>query len=155
MKYLFLSLGLCLAPVISQAQDSASMPIDLVADSGYYDQVAGIAVYEGNVKIAQGASTIWADKIKVTLKNNAAQLIEATSNGKGLVKFVYKGEKQPIKGQGNKATYKVPSKTVTLTGNAKVEQGKDVVKGNSLTYDLAKEVIKGSRVRMTFLPSGQ
>ncbi len=136
--------------------NSAGALIDLVADSGFYDQQAGRAVYEGNVRATQGLATIWADKVTITLKNNAADSIEATSkSSKKLVRFEYKGKKQPIKGQGRKALYQVSSKTVTLSGNAKIEQGKDVIKGNKLSYNLTKEVIKGSRVRMSFLPNSK
>lgn len=135
------------------AQDSSGMPIDLEADSGYFNQLAGRAVYEGNVKVTQGVATIWAHKITITMKNNTAERLEAVGNGKKPVRFKYTGNKQPINGQGNKVVYQVPNKIVTMTGNAKVEQGKDVIKGKTLTYDLSKEIIKGSRVRMTFQPS--
>lgn len=133
----------------AEKSESANMPIDLIADEGTYDQQAGVAIYQGNVKVIQGVSTIWADKMVITLKNNVAHLIEA--EGKP-VKFHYKGDKQPINGQGSKMVYEVPKKTVTLTGNAIVKQGKDVVKGEVITYDLTKEVIGGKRVKMTFLP---
>ncbi|PID63765.1 MAG: lipopolysaccharide transport periplasmic protein LptA [Gammaproteobacteria bacterium] len=154
MKYLLFATTLALAPALVCAQNkSATMPIDLVADSGFYDQMAGIAVYEGNVRAKQGDATIWAHKITITLKNNAADVIEAIGNKKSLVRFEFKGDKQPIKGQGQKATYQVPKKIVTLSQNAKIEQGKDLIKGNKLTYDLSKEIIRGSRVQMTFLPN--
>ncbi len=58
------------------------MPIDVVADKGSYDQQAGIAIYEGNVKITQGIATIWADKVTVILKNNTAERIEADGKPK-------------------------------------------------------------------------
>lgn len=147
---LVFSLGLMVS--LAVAQDSTSQPIDLQADSGYFDQQAGRAVYEGNVKVTQGVATIWAHKITIMMNNNTAERIEADSNKSKPVRFEYNGEKHPIKGQGQKAVYRVANKTVTLSGNAKVEQGKDVITGSKLTYDLSKEVIKGSRVRMTFQP---
>lgn len=128
---------------------SSSMPIDLVADKGSYDQLAGLAVYEGNVRVTQGISTIWADKITIILKNNAAESVEAIGKP---VKFEYLGDKQPIKGQGQKAIYNVVEKIITLSGEAVVTQGEDVIKGSQLTYHLDKELIKGDRVKMTFLP---
>ncbi len=131
---------------------STDMPIDLTADKGTFDQKKGIAIYNGNVKVTQGFSTIWADRMVITLKNNVAYLIEATGKKDVPVKFHYKGDKQPINGQGHKMVYKVPQKTVILTGNAVVEQGEDVVKGEVINYDLDKEVIGGKRVQMTFLP---
>ncbi len=133
----------------NKAADSTDMPIDLEADSGTYDQIAGLATYEGNVKVTQGVSTIWADKLTIVLKDNVAQRIEATGNP---VKFKYKGDKQPIDGQGKQALYEVASKTITLTGDAIVKQGIDVVKGTKLTYHLDQEIIQGRRVKMTFQP---
>lgn len=132
------------------AGTSSTMPIDVIADRGSYDQLAGIAIYEGNVKVTQGVATIWSDKITITLKNNAAERLEATGKP---VKFEYKGEKQPIYGQGNQITYQVTNKIVSMLGNAEIKQGKDVIKGAKLTYNLDKEIIGGSRVKMTFLPS--
>ncbi len=155
MKKVLLAIGFCLSAFAIQAQDSASQPIDLVADSGFYDQMAGVAVYEGNVRAKQGAATIWADKVTITLKNNAADSIVASSQNGKLVRFEYLGDKKPIRGQGQKAVYKVPTKMVELSGNAQIVQGQDVVKGNKLIYDLAKEIIQGSRVRMTFLPGSK
>lgn len=154
MKQIAVIVGLCLMPLLSMAQTaSSSIPIDLEADSGYFDQLAGRAVYEGNVKVTQGVATIWAHKITIILKNGAAEQIEADGNSKTLVKFIYKGEKQPITGHGARAVYRVEEKTVTLSGDAEVKQGKDVINGKKLTYNLDKEVINGIRVRMTLQPS--
>lgn len=147
MKGFLLCSSLLLAS-IGFAQDK-TQSIDLVADKGTYDQQAGVAVYEGNVKVTQGVATFWADKLTIFLKNNTAERIEATGNP---VKFKYLGEKQPINGEGKKVVYHVLPKIVTLTGNAVVTQGKDTIKGKALTYDLAKEIIGGKRVKMTFLP---
>lgn len=141
------------APAFSQdSTDSSRLPIDVEADHGTYDQLAGLAIYTGNVKIRQGASTIWAHKLTIVLKNNTAERLEAEGNQKAPVRFEYQGDKQPISGKGQSAVYHVPKKTVTLSGQAEVQQGTDIVKGNKLTYNLGKEIIEGSRVKMTFLP---
>ncbi len=151
-KYLLLLifglLGMAIAAE-KTAEKSSTMPIDVVADKGSYDQQAGFAIYEGNVKITQGVATIWADKVTVILKNNTAERIEA--DGKP-TKFDYRGEKQPIKGSASHVVYEVLSKTVELSGNAVITQGKDNIKGSRLSYNLDKEVIEGSRVKMTFQP---
>lgn len=153
---LLLFVCLFITTAVVQAQDAAAdnqastaMPIDLVADKGTYDQLAGLAVYEGNVKVTQGVSTIWADKLVVVLKDNAAERIEATGKP---VKFQYLGDKQPIYGQAKEALYQVIDKTITLTGEAEVKQGEDIVKGTRLTYHLDAEIIQGQRVKMTFQP---
>lgn len=136
---------------VASAQDAGvSQAIDLIADKGSYDQQAGVAVYEGNVKVVQGIATIWADKLTIYLKNNTAERIEAIGNP---VEFEYKGEKQPVYGEGKKVIYDVLPKVVSLSGNALVKQGKDTIKGTKLTYDLVKENIAGSRVQMSFLPA--
>lgn len=132
---------------------NTNTPIDLVADSGSYDQAKGMAIYEGNVEVNQGNARLVADKLTIILKDNTAERLIAESTGKKLVQFKFAGDKQPIEGEGKKAVYQVAEKIVTLTGDAKVVQGDDVVTGNKLTYDLKKEVIKGSRIRMIFLPN--
>lgn len=152
MQKFILILGFGLGAWASVAQNSSAMPIDLEADSGYFDQQAGRAVYEGNVKVTQGVATIWAHKITIIMSNNTAERLEAEGSSQKPVRFQYTGNKQPINGQGQKVVYRVANKTVTMTGNAQVQQGKDVITGNALTYNLDREVIKGSRVRMTFQP---
>ncbi len=136
----------------SSSKDSTKQPIDVIADSGSYDQLKQIAIYQGNVEVTQGVSTIFADKITVHFKNNEAEEIIAI--GKPL-KFVFKGDKLPIYGEGNNAKYIILSKTITLKGNAVITQGEDIIKGDTLTYDLLKEKIKGKRLRMTIQPAGK
>ncbi|MPV86363.1 lipopolysaccharide transport periplasmic protein LptA [Ostreibacterium oceani] len=136
----------------STSSDSTSLPIDLTADKGSYDQLAGVAIYEGNVKVTQGVSTIWADKLTIYLTNNAVERMVATGQP---AKFEYLGQQQPILGQGNTVEYTILDKIVTLTDNAQVEQGSDVIRGATLTYDLSQEIIGGSRVEMTFQPRTQ
>ncbi|PIE45319.1 MAG: lipopolysaccharide transport periplasmic protein LptA [Gammaproteobacteria bacterium] len=151
MKKLLLLMTLMLSTT-SFSEDklvSPDMPIDLVADSGSYDQLAGIAIYQGNVVLTQGVSTIWADKLSVFVKDNAAERVEATGYP---VKFEYKGKEQPITGSGNRIVYHVKTEVITLSGNAVVRQGKDTVRGNQLTYNLRKEIVGGQRIKMTFLP---
>ncbi len=152
LKNLLLTTSLLITTATIAAEkstDSTNMPIDLEADSGTYDQIAGLATYTGNVKVTQGVATIWADKLTIVLKNNVAQRIEATGKP---VKFKYKSDKQPIDGQGKQAIYEVSNKTITLTGDAIVKQGIDVVKGTELIYHLDQEIIQGQRVKMTFQP---
>lgn len=131
------------------APKSSALPIDLVADKGNYDPVAGLAVYEGNVVVTQGVATMRADKLTIYLVNNAAERLEV--EGKP-AKFEYKGDKQPIYGEGLQGIYYVVEKKIKLSGNAMVKQGEDVVKGNVLTYNVDSEIITGNRVKMTFLP---
>lgn len=143
----YLLASVCFATV-TIAQQEVQL-IDLVADKGSYDQQKGIAVYEGNVKVTQGVATFWADQLTIYLKNNTAERIEAKGQP---VKFHYQGEKQPIDGEGQTVSYEILPKIVTLSGQAIVKQGQDTIEGNTLTYDLNKETIGGTRVRMTFLP---
>ncbi|MBS9777470.1 MAG: lipopolysaccharide transport periplasmic protein LptA [Gammaproteobacteria bacterium] len=133
----------------TKSPKSTTLPIDLIADKASYNQDTGIATYAGNIKVTQGSSTIWADKLTVTIKNNSAEILEASGNP---VKFEYQGKRQPVRGKALKVTYKIADKTITLSGSAEITQGKDKVRGALLAYNLDKETIRGSRVKMTFLP---
>lgn len=162
MKYkLLLSVFLFSVISVLSAQETAGkkkkndspqseMPIDLVADKGFYDQQTGIAVYEGNVVVTQADMTIWSDKLTILLKEGAAEHIEAEG---APVRFEYTGQEELIKGHSKRADYEVATTLVTLTGDAVVIQGEDEVIGDKLTYNLNKETIGGSRIKMTFLPS--
>lgn len=159
MKYhLIFGFVLLISQSVLSAQETAKKtgdtlqpdsPIDLVADKGYYDQQSGIAVYEGNVVVKQAEMTIWSDKLTILVKDGVAEHIEAEGNP---VKFEYTGQGEMIKGRSKRADYEVASTLVTLTTDAVVIQGKDEVIGDKLTYNLSKETIGGSRIKMTFLP---
>lgn len=130
--------------------DNASLPIDIVADSGSYDQQAGIAIYEGNVVISQGVATIHSDRLEIILVDN--QVAKMIAIGKPAT-IDYQGETQPIYGEGNTLTYLVTEKTLELTDNALVRQGEDEIVGSKLTYQLDKEKITGERVKLTLQPA--
>jgi|GEM_PF-6422973 len=135
---------------IAPHHDNSENPnINLTADIGTYDKSAGVATYKGHVKVTQGLATIWADKLTVYLQNNNAKRIVATGSP---VKFNYLGKRQPIDGQGQNLEYNVLKKLVTLKGEAQITQGTDKVRGSTLNYHLDREIIEGSRVKMTFLP---
>lgn len=129
---------------------NASLPIDIVADSGSYDQQAGIAIYEGNVTISQGVATIHSDRLEIILVNN--QVAKMIAIGRPAT-IDYQGEKQPIYGEGNTLTYLVTEKTLELTENALVRQGEDEIIGSKLSYELDKEKITGERVKLTLQPA--
>ncbi len=130
--------------------NNASLPIDIVADSGSYDQQAGVAIYEGNVTISQGIATIKSDRLEIILINN--QVAKMIATGKPAT-IDYKGEKQPIYGEGNTLTYLVSEKKLELTDNALVRQGEDEIIGSKLAYELDKEKITGERVKLTLQPA--
>lgn len=134
----------------STEQSNASLPIDITADSGSYDQQAGYAIYEGNVIINQGVATIHSDKLEIILVDNQVEKMIATGTP---ATIDYQGEKQPIYGEGNTLTYLVTEKTLQLTNNALVRQGKDEITGSKLSYQLDEEKITGERVKLILQPA--
>lgn len=147
---------LLLAALINFANaQTTELPINLQAESGEYDANAGVATYTGNVVITQGEMNVKGDKVVIKMVNNSVNSIEAW--GKPAT-FHYvpqprnKKQEPPIDGRSSYMKYSVPNSTVFMQGNAFVIQDKNETKGNTITYDLKKEKVKGTKVNMTLIP---
>lgn len=145
----FISL-FCLSAIAQQSHNYKEIPINLTADQGEYDAIAGRATYIGNVNITQGKMNLTGDKVVIHIKDNEVTMIE--SWGK-LATFHYAPQNEPpIDGRGEYMKYTIATSTVHINGQAYVKQEKNETYGETLTYNLAKEQVTGKRVNMTLIP---
>lgn len=112
--------------------EDVEQPVNIEADSVTFDNNNGIADYEGNVIITQGSLKILASKVHIQAPEHEISTVTAFGSPLQLSQKMDDG--QMIKGQGNKMTYDVKNKVMILTGDAKLEQGEDVISNNYIKY---------------------
>lgn len=149
-----LGISLCIllwaALPFARAQTS-NTPIDLIADQGEYDGTTGIATYTGGVVITQGEMKLTGDKVVVRTQNGKVTSVESWGN---VATFHYEpGDEPAVDGQGKYMKYNVAEGTVDIEGEAYVKQAQNDTHGDTLSYNLNSEIVNGTRVKMSFLPT--
>lgn len=132
--------GLLLLAGTAAALDSDQrQPIEIQADNAMLDQARQVTVFGGNVVVQQGSIDIRAAKIEVSRSDSGQQTMLATGNPVRFKQQLDDG-KGWVNGQASRVTYQSASGVVTLSGNAKVTRGGDVVQGNQITYNTKTEI---------------
>lgn len=119
-------------------------PVAIDADTTSIDFRTGQRVLTGNVEVTQGTLNIKADKIVLIYKGD--DIDTATAYGKP-VKFkqLPEGHKEMVYGEGHKLKLEQAKDLITLTENAKVTQGSNIITGKVIHYNMktSKMTIKG------------
>jgi lipopolysaccharide export system protein LptA len=179
---------LFLMPTFVVANDS---PIEVTADNELtWNQANKTFVAKGNALITQGVDTIGAStitahynddgentviqsimatpdailsqqdqkltaqKIHATFNQGALDTVTATNN------VVLTTPKETLK--GDKAVYNAVKRTIILTGNVRIEQGRNILVGSRAEFDLNTNIStltaspsqNGGRVKATFFANG-
>jgi len=106
------------------------------ADRMVFKEAEGVTVFSGHVHFSQPqqAISILADKVTILSKDKNVVRIEASGDP---VRFRHEGRAQPIKGEARELLYNAARDRVTLRGDAEVQTGKDLIRGQRIEYDLA------------------
>lgn len=136
------------APAMAQLSGSSNAPIDVTGDQLEAQPQQCLAIYRGNVEALQGTSRLRTDVLNLYAKPDAtphpsAAPGAATSKcgalermeAHGSVYYVTPGEVV----KGDDAVYLADAKTITVTGDVVVSQGKNVVVGNRLVINTDTE----------------
>lgn len=159
-----LALLLCVAgPALAQeapAEDpfadvaaDRTQPISVSADEGTANFETETAVYSGNVIVTQGDLKLRANTLTIKAPKGAIATIEADG---GIVLTSKSGD-----ATASRATYDVPARRVTLSGNVVLTQGDNVLRGNLLTVNLDSGIAEltasgaNGRVEGLFLPPAE
>ncbi len=139
-----LAVALALFPALALAQGtevslgigafSPDEPVEVTADSLSVDQASGLAVFDGNVLVVQGAVRMSAGRIDVlyaTDESGSPTGISElrASNGVTVVTPTDAAE-------AAEAIYVIDSGAVTLTGDVLLTQGQTAIAGERLVMDL-------------------
>jgi len=133
-KWLLLTM-VCLIPLFSYANTNSdeSMPIKIEADHATLDQKQMVTVFSGKVVITKGSLVVHANEGTATQDKAGDRTILLTGNP---VTFVQKADDgELIEGQGNKFDYNTKTSLAVLTGRARVKKGKNLIVGDTLTYN--------------------
>lgn len=141
------------SPLAVALPEDRTQPIQLEASRGQLDQKTGVSVYEGNVVITQGSMRLNADTVTIHVKDNNFQRMEAVGNPVNL-RYKQAADKPELQGTSQRVDYDVAGAKVTMSGNARLVQGKDVFTGEQIEYNLKDDVVKargaGSNGRIQF-----
>ena len=162
------------APAMAQLSSSSNSPVDVTADQLEAQPQQCLAIYRGNVEALQGTSHLRTDLLNIYAKPGAAQAQPAPGGGPSSKcgaldrmeahgSVYYMTPSEVVK--GDDAVYLADAKTITLTGDVVVSQGKNVVVGNRLVINTdtqhatmesnAKGAGAANRVRSVLYPGSQ
>ncbi|RUO42855.1 lipopolysaccharide transport periplasmic protein LptA [Aliidiomarina taiwanensis] len=160
---LCLSLWASGADAASTLERDFEQPINIDADKEFFDLRNNIFRVEGHVIVTQGSLVIHADQLEVEgfgSDENQAELFIATGSPATYSQQVE--ENVTVTASAQVITYDAATRTLTLTGNAELEQSGSFLKASEITYDLENQVISakrgdepGQRVRTSFQPREQ
>ncbi|MBL0317918.1 MAG: lipopolysaccharide transport periplasmic protein LptA [Alphaproteobacteria bacterium] len=124
------------SPLALAAEKDSSKPVEINSDSLSVNQEKHLATFLGNVEAVQGSVIIRSEKMIVHYRDkkdnndqSAVSLIEVIG------KVFLTTEKETA--SGRQGEYNVDKKLVTLDGNVILTQGKNVIKGDHLVYNMA------------------
>jgi len=141
---------------------SADEPIEINADSLQVRREERLAIFNGNVDVVQGELRLKADRLSVHYREGGDKSAAATIQGaisqldaEGNV-FVSSPRETA---QGQRGTYDVVNRQITLAGDVVLTRGQNVLRGARLVMNLATGVSTmesgtevGGRVRGLFVP---
>ena len=137
------SLVISIPLAMAQSQSSggafdSNQPIEITADSLEVQQAEQIAIFEGNVQVIQGEIRMRAARLIVHYSDHKQQNQEEPTNIRQIdaIGDVFISNPRET-AQGDKGVYRVTNKQIDLTGNVVLTQGKNVLRGDSLTLNLA------------------
>jgi lipopolysaccharide export system protein LptA len=161
------------APATAQLAPASNGPIDVTGDQLEAQPQQCLAIYRGNVEALQGTSRLRTDVLDLYARpggNSGPSAPGAVSSRCGALERMeahgsvyYVTPSQVVK--GDNAVYLADAKTITVTGDVVVSQGKNVVVGNRLVINTdtqhatmesdAKGAGKPGRVRSVLYPGAQ
>lgn len=148
-----LGLSLCFlaaSPAWAEKADK-DRPVQIEADSVRIDDLKKVAVYEGNVVLSQGTFLLLADRIEVWQDEKGFSGGNATGKP---VRFRQKleGKTDYAEGYAERIEHDAVKEIMKLVGNARLKQGDDDLRGNTIVYHTRTEVYEASGAGV---PSGR
>lgn len=148
-------------------------PVKIEANSLEIRDRENYAIFEGNVTVKQGDSTMRAPRLKVYYegsmmkkkeeKSGSVKATQTTKDGKASNQRIKKIEAlggviitaKDQKATGDMGVFDMPSNTATITGNVVISQGPNVMKADKVIVDLntgLSRLESAGRVQGLFVP---
>lgn len=139
--------------------DTATVPIDIAADSVEIDESHNTSTYTGTVEASQGSMHLWADHVVVQHQpSRQPERIVATG---APVRYQQQEQNgQTVQAESARIEYDVIKGEIILIGDAKLTRSHDTFSSDRIFYDRKQGVIKAGtsaqgrqRVRISIVPS--
>lgn len=149
---------LCSSALYALPQDK-SQPIHIQADHAEIDEKKGTITYTGKVRMTQGSMQINASQVQ--LFRNQKQVTRIIATGKPANFRQQPQDDQPVTDAfGKKLDYSIAKQTVTITGDARVQQNADSFSSERIVYHMDEAIVNaysgengtGQRVKMVIQP---
>ena len=153
--FLFLLLLFPIA-VFSLSSDQQQVAY-LTAARATYNRKTHVSKYFGNIHFSQGTERLLADKLVVyDTKDNKVYKIVAFGKP-AHYSVLPDGKKHMLYASANKIEYYPQKHTAVLTGNAKVTQKGNIMRGPHIIYNMQKQTVllhssAKNRAKITFQP---
>jgi lipopolysaccharide export system protein LptA len=157
---LLTTLLLSLTSAAHALPEDRNQPINISADRASMNERTGVTVYTGNVEIIQGSMELRGDRVELHRAADGS-IDRIISTGKPAEFQQQPAVDQPLtKAYGDKMDYRVKKQEITITENARVDQGKDTFTGERIVYNMEHALVNafgsdrqgGERVRMVIQP---
>jgi lipopolysaccharide export system protein LptA len=157
------------APDQAKKVAAPQTPVRISSDAAEYFNKDGLVVFTGNVVVVQADSTLTAERIEVSFEKPApgegqpAEGIGAPANAQRITTIVAQQKvsfrqvdpetKKERYATGDKGVYDVDQRLVTMSGNPRLWEGKNVIVGDEMVFFLEeKKVIVKGKVNLTVYP---
>ena len=137
---LLLAFSLFGSAVSTALPNDRQQSITIKADSTIRDEKNGITTFKGDVIIEQGSLSIAAEKVIVYGSKTISRIVATGKPAK--LKQRPDINKGVVTAQSHKIEYSFTTEVIELTAKAYIHQDGTEVRGNNITYDIAKQVFK-------------
>ncbi|HYW02728.1 MAG TPA: lipopolysaccharide transport periplasmic protein LptA [Gammaproteobacteria bacterium] len=132
-------------------------PIHIQADSVVVHQARHVSEYHGHVRITQGTMVITGNTVTVHHGAGGKPLSAVATGSPATFTQQRRSAPTPVHARASRIEYSAGSDTLHLLGSARVQQGRNVVTGQDIRYDMKAERVEargggGSRVHITIQP---
>lgn len=136
-------------PAAKPAATAKNCEINATSDKFIADLNGKTGQFVGNVVVTQCDTRLRADTVRITTVNNQADKVNASGN-------VVVDTPTAGTATGQSGVYDVPRRIVIMSGNVVLKKGKDVMRGQQLTVNLATgQASLGGGVKSQTAPSGR
>ena len=136
-RFVYFGLLFCISLVSAQ-----SGGIEFEADSFFYDDNTGVAIYRGDVKVTRGDALLRGDEVEVF--SESGRILRIVSRANPSV-FTDRSASGDFSAEARRIEYDIEKQIVLLSGDAKIADGKQTLEGNRIVYDLEKKAIDATK----------
>ncbi|MEN8175539.1 MAG: lipopolysaccharide transport periplasmic protein LptA [Pseudomonadota bacterium] len=117
------------------------LPVEITSDTAEHNESANRVTYAGNVVVTQGVMTMRCSHLTLSTAEDADRIIVATGEPVHFHREATEDASE-IHARSARAEYDLDNRTLTLIGDAEVEQQGDRVSSDRIVYDLATSTVK-------------